>query len=93
MDRFPSATSLSRALLALRRAEATGVLTVRSERREATLAIVMGIPRAAACPVEGEMLGDLLCRNGHLDEAVHAKALGIAAPVGPRPEPKASSTR
>jgi len=56
---------------------------VRSDRREARLAIVEGIPRAAATPESGDTLGDLLSRQGLLDGVAHAKALGVAAPVGP----------
>jgi len=59
------------------------VLTVRSERREARLAIVRGTPRAAAVPSEGETLGDLLARTGQLDHIKHEEALRVAAPVGP----------
>lgn len=84
MDLLPSATSLARALLALDRARANGVLEVRGTRRAARLALVDGTPRAIALePADGETLGDLLVREGALDREVHARALAAGWPSVP----------
>lgn len=47
------------------------------------MAIVAGVPRAAATPETGDTLGDVLTRQGLLDGGAHERALGVAAPVGP----------
>ncbi len=84
MDRLPGATSLARALLALERARATGVLEVRAARRSARLALVSGTPTAAVLdPDDGETLGDVLARDGALDREAHARALAEGAPSTP----------
>lgn len=84
MDRLPAATSLARALLALSRAGATGVLEVSAVARSARVAVMDGIPRAAALePGDDLTLGDLLAREGALDAAAHARALERGAPPGP----------
>lgn len=81
MDRLPGATSLARAFLALRRAEAVGVLEVRSGQRCARVAIVDGTPRAVT-PVPGaaDSLGDLLAADASFDHAAHRRGLDAGGP-------------
>jgi hypothetical protein len=84
MDRLPGATSLARALLALDRSGATGVLTVQAGHARARISVVEGTPRAVV--LEGEEdapLGDLLARDGALDPRVHAWAMVQAMPEVP----------
>jgi hypothetical protein len=84
MDRLPSATSLSRALLSLSRARASGVLVVRSDRREGRVSIVEGSVGAVALwPADDETLGDALDRMGALDRRLHRRALERGPPPGP----------
>ncbi|MFW6052075.1 MAG: DUF4388 domain-containing protein [Myxococcota bacterium] len=84
MDHLPGATSLARALLALARSRATGVLTVQAGAARARLAVIDGTPRAVALDgVDDEPLGDLLAREGALDPRVHAWALIQGAPEIP----------
>ena len=84
MDRVPAATSLARALLALSRARATGVLAVAADRRRARVAVMDGTPRAVAVqPGDDETLGDLLSSHGALDAEAHARALARSTPCGP----------
>jgi hypothetical protein len=60
------------------------VLTVRSERREARLAIVEGTPRAVAVdPSDDDTLGDTLDRLGALDHDRHVEALERGPPSAP----------
>lgn len=84
MDRLPSATSLARAFLALRRAEADGVLEVHAGQRRARVAIVGGRP-CAVTPVVGvsDALGDLLAADGAIDSMAHRRALARDAQRGP----------
>ncbi len=86
MQRPKTANALATALLALERAEATGVLHVQSEAEDARLAIVAGAPRALVgvrLPDDG--LGERLARSGDLDRrvcgAVAARS-GRGLPVG-----------
>lgn len=84
MDQVPAAISLARALLALSRARATGVLEVMSAHLRARVAVTCGTPRAAAMPgLSDETLGDLLARHGALDVEAHARALERSTPWGP----------
>jgi hypothetical protein len=79
-----SAISLARALLALARTHATGVLHVTAETGSCALAIVNGVVRAAsALPGRDQPLGDALINDGALDVEAHARALEQAAPQGP----------
>ncbi len=86
MDRLPAATSMATALLALERAQATGVLHVRSGSREARLALVEGVPRALAGKnPPSDSLGARLARSGDLDPRARLASLRRAAsalPVG-----------
>ncbi|MFW5926308.1 MAG: J domain-containing protein [Myxococcota bacterium] len=84
MDHLPGATSLARALMALARSRATGVLTVQSGVARARLGVVDGTPRAVALEgVDDEPLGDLLARDGAIDPRVHARALRRGVPRTP----------
>lgn len=88
MERAPAAVGLARALLALGRSEASGVLEVRSEGRRAEIAIVAGTPRAVriedeAGSFEDETLGDALVRSGAMDGEAHLRALESAEDGAP----------
>jgi hypothetical protein len=84
MDRLPGATRLARALLALSRSAATGVLTVDARGARGHLAIQEGTPRAVALDGDGgDLLGDLLAREGALDPRVHAWAMVQGMPDVP----------
>lgn len=89
MDHLPGATSLARALLALSRSRATGVLRVQGAVARARLSIVQGTPRAVAldgvleATDDDEPLGDLLARDGALDPRVHAWAMVRGVPDVP----------
>ena len=84
MDRLPGASVLARALLALTRAHATGVLEVVAGSRLGRLAIREGHTVAAAVSKPDEVcLGDLLVRAGTLDPARHRIALDAGEPQGP----------
>ena len=77
--------SLARALLALSRARATGVLTVAGDAGSCGFAVADGVPRAASGSLGGPAaLGDRLLREGSLDITHHAHTLhGGAPPDGP----------
>ncbi|MDH5493793.1 MAG: hypothetical protein OEY14_17720 [Myxococcales bacterium] len=76
MDRLPGATTLARALLALARARATGILELRACRHSARISLVEGFARAAQLDEpDDDSLGDLLYRAGDFDLEAHGEAL------------------
>ncbi len=83
MNSLPSAVSLARALLALARVRSTGVLTVCSPYDVCRIAVVEGVPRAAASKRSGASLGDVLLREGDLDQQKHLHALDAGPPDWP----------
>src|SRR4051812_19743812 len=85
MSLVPGAVSLARALCALERVRATGVLTVSGSYDSCRIALVRGVPRAACSKRSDATLGDVLLRGGDLDREAHARALESWAqnePVG-----------
>lgn len=82
MDELPGSTTLARGLLALHRAEATGVVTVRGSGGIAKLLVIEGTARAIQIPGDDESLGELLSRVGKLDLVAHGRALVGEEPRG-----------
>lgn len=83
MDSISSAVSFARALWALRRGAATGVLTARGDAQHCRIALVDGTPRAATQLRAETTLGDALVAEGDLDLGRHGRALFTAPPQGP----------
>ncbi len=83
MDGHESATVLSRAVLALARAGATGALDVLARGRSAEIAFEAGFLVSIALRGEDDpCIGDSLYRGGAIDSERHRKALSEGGPSG-----------
>jgi hypothetical protein len=82
MDGCPQVVSLAQALLALWRANASGVLHITAGGKQCSIALTHGAARAATASGDSALLGDWLLRRGELDLNAHAAALR-EGPPGP----------
>jgi hypothetical protein len=80
MDACPQVVSLARTLLALWRANASGVLHITAGGKQCRIALSHGAARAATASGDSALLGDWLLRRGALDLHAHAAALRDGPP-------------